>query len=193
MTKKGFILVELLAAAVIFGLASAGIYSAFEQGLKAEKRIRQSFADYDPARIFFLRLERDLRNTAKLRDYPFRGKNAEIAFPVFSRGKFFLIRYVLKKDELIRYEEEITQKLKKGPSGERALLRNLKSFEFKFPFEDADLNRSLEPFWLDEPYMGIPRGVKVEISLNQPGLLGGLSFIKTVSIPQGKFGHAQNK
>ena len=194
--SNGFILVEFLVATVLFSLAGSGLYAGFSQGIRAEKRIQAGFKVYDPFRILFLRLDQDLRNTVSLKDYPFEGNEKEISFPVLlekesSNGKgetrLVWVRYMEKDGVPIRTEVELTPNLKKEKPSEKILMRNLKSLAFGFPYEDEKENRLFESFWLKEPYYGIPRGVKVNVST------GDLSLTKIISIPQGRVTHVQAK
>lgn len=181
--KNGFILIEFLTAAFLFSLTASGIYASLTQAVRAERRIQDSVRSYDPFRLLFLHLDQDLRNTVELRDYPFQGKEDEIRFPIFRReGELLLIRYFLKNHSLIRSEERIVRGLKKENPREKTLVRSLKFLRFQFPYRDQEENRFFEPFWMDEPYYGIPRAVELKAEKE------GVIFNKLVSLPQGKFG-----
>lgn len=195
-SPKGFILIEFLVATTLFSLAGSGLYTGFLQGIKAHQKIEESFQTYDPFRILFLRLEEDLRNTVTLKDYPFKGQSEEIEFPLLlteekAKGekekKLLIVRYFLKDQDLIRTEEELTHKLVKEKPKQRLLFKNIKSLEFRFPYEDQEEKRTFESFWLEEPYQGIPRGVRINLQTPKAALT------KTVSLPQGKIGHLEGK
>ena len=192
MKRKGFVLIELLIAAMLLSLVSTGLLAGFIQGLKAQKRIQEGYRDSDPLHLFFLQADKDLRNGVPLNEYPFTAKNGDISFPALEtqakEKKLLLIRYFVEGDMLKRSEEELTAKLTKEKPKEKVLLKNLKSFNFKFPYLDPKENVSYEPFWLTEPYFGIPRAVKMEVLLHGSGA-SPLSYTKLVSIPQGAFGH----
>lgn len=186
---RGFILVEFLVAIILFSLAGAGIYNGLMQGIRAEKWIRQSFKTYDPIRIVFLRLDEDLRNTVRLKDYPFVGKKEEIRFParLENVNQVVLIRYFLRNGALVRTESELKPELKKGNEKEKVLIANVKSLVFQYPYIDTEEKRLFENFWLDDPYQGIPRGVQMNIKFE------GVDLSKMVSIPQGKLGHIEHE
>jgi len=194
VNQRGFILLEFLVATLLFSLAGSGLYTGFIQGIKAHQKIQGSFQTYDPFRILFLRTEEDLRNAVTLKDHPFKGKKDEIEFPALlgeeDKGKreekLALIRYFTKDNRLIRAEQELTPSLVKPKPKERVLLKNLKSLEFQFPYQDEEEKRTFESFWLGEPYYGIPRGVRVSVATEKA------SLIKTVSIPQGKIGRIKS-
>ena len=181
--NRGFIIIEFLVASVLFSLAGSGLYLTFVQGVRAKTRIEESFRTYDPFRVTFLILEKDLRNSVVLKDYPFRGKEEEIQFPARFKNDLFLIRYSRKGHSLIRSEETLGPKLAKAKPEERVLIQNLRAFKFYFPHHNEEENSFFESVWLEEPYYGIPRAVKIEIGTEEIGLE------KMVSIPQGKWGY----
>ncbi len=181
-------------ATVLFSLAGSGLYTGFMQGIKANQRIKESFKTYDPFRILFFHLDQDLRNSVFLRDYPFQGKKEEIGFPVFFDKKVLLVHYFLKNHSLMRVEKELTPSpFSLSPRGGegggegkgKILLANLQALEFQFPYKDEEKNLTFETFWLDEPYYGIPRSVRLNIQR------GELALQKLVSIPQGRTGYLQ--
>lgn len=180
--ERGFILLEFLVAVLLFVVTASMLWLGITQGLKAGKRVEASFRTYDPLRMVFLRMEHDLRNTVTLEDYPFQGGKDEIMFPTHSK-ELLLIRYFVKDSSLIRSEQAITTHLKDEKTRERVLIKDLKGIEFKFPYEDKNESRGFEPFWVKEPYRGIPRSVQLKLSTPQ------LTLEKVISIPQGKFGY----
>lgn len=195
--EQGWVLLELLTATILFSLAGTGLTTGFLQGIKAHQRIGESFKTYDPLRLFFFELDRDLRNSVSLKEFPFQGKKEAIEFPTLRieetkedkrERKLLLVRYFLKEDSLLRTQTELTQKLEKEKPKEKILMKNLRSFSFEFPYEDPEENLLSEPFWPEEPYFGIPRGVKVSFTLKK-----GLSFEKRVSLPQGRVGRIREK
>ena len=181
--NSGFLLVELLVATLLFSLAGSGIYTGFLEGIRAEKKVKESFKTYDPLRLLFLRLDEDLRNTAELTDYPFEGKAEEIRFPaLLDRQSLFLVRYFVKDRTLIRSEEELNPKLSRERRKEKVLLKDFESLRFEFPYLEEE-SLVFESFWLSRPYYGIPRSVKVILKR------GGETLEKFVSLPAGRMGH----
>ena len=184
---KGFVLVELLVATLLFSIAGSGIYAGFLQAAKAESRIQSSFRDYDPARVLFMRLQKDLRNTLVLKDFPFQGKQNEIQFPVaFSEEGFkqlYLIRYFVKNRSLIRSIQKLDKDFRREKAFQKTYLKNFDFLRFQFPYLDEEERLNFKSFWTDEPYFGIPRAVELEFKTKS-----NQEFLKRVSIPQGKVG-----
>lgn len=190
--QKGFVLIELLVAMILFALAGSMLSFSFIQGLKTNQRIHEGFKSHDPLRLTFIQLERDLRNSVSLVDHPFTGKKGELKFPSLlpeesKEGKkvtqLYLVHYFLKESRLIRSQAKLSSKLTNEEVKEKILIKELKSLEFEYPYQDEESNEVSESFWLDEPYFGIPRSVKLKILSRE------VNLEKIVSIPQGKMGH----
>ncbi len=191
MNQKGFFLVEMLAAILLIGLASAGLAAGFIQMLKSRDRIEKSFKNYDEFRILSLRLEKDVRNATGLTGYSFRAEEDEIAFPVLERDgahfRILWVEYFLKNHALIRRSRELTSQLIKPDARERVLARNVHRLEFKFPYLGKEDEIAYESFWPEKPQGDIPRAVAMELVLGEKKF----SFFKVISVPQGKWGHLE--
>lgn len=185
--QKGFLLLEMLVAALLFSLFSAQISSGFIQTLKAYARLCQDFEQNDPLRIFFLRIEKDLRNSVSLKEYPFQGSAAEIKFPVRLEEKLFRVRYFQKDHSLIRSLQALRPGLNQSPPREAAVLKKVESVRFQFSYRDEKEKLIFEPFWIEEPYRGIPRAVKIQIQISKKTGEEG-PFLKCISILQGHYG-----
>lgn len=189
--KSGFTLVELLITLVISTLMITALCMVFISGLKAGGRAKANFSKYQSLRIFFLTLEGDLRNALAYEPLPFKGTEDQMEFPSFtlSHGKsggekkLIEIGYLLKKGKLIRSEESIKKELKDKEPAAKPVLSGIKAIHFEYPYKQEVGETIFLPFWLEEPYQGIPKAVKVRIEL-----LSGVQYSKVVSIPQGRLG-----
>ncbi|MBI3317262.1 MAG: hypothetical protein HYZ85_04590 [Candidatus Omnitrophica bacterium] len=179
----GFLLIDSLIALTLFGIAGAGVTTSFYQAVKAEARIRESFREYDPIRLTFMRMDQDLRNMVRLREHPFKGKHSGIEFPIRKGDTLFTVEYKMEGNKLYRKERKITQGLKQEKAKEQILFKEGPAAEFFFPYENDDGMREFENDWLDDPYQGLPRAVQIKIG----------EFEKVVSIPQGRIGHGDEK
>lgn len=189
--SRGYMLVEMITALTLFSLAGSSLYNGYREGVYCYQRIDLSRKSYSAPKLFFIRLEEDLRNMAVLRDFPFEGNSREISFPAFlaedankDKNGFRLvqIRYFVEGQELIREEKEITTSLIKPKPRKKILLKDAESVTFRFPYEDEDAERMFKEFWVEDPYAGLPRAVQAAIKTS------ALETVKTVSIPQGVFG-----
>lgn len=193
MNSKGYLLIEVLIVSVLLALAGTGLYTGLSQGIRAERMIRQADAAYDPLRSFWRRIEKDLRNSVILRGEKYTGKETDISFPVLVseirdvEKSFTLQRlhYFLKNGTLVRNEQKLSNKLLSEPTLERAVLKKIKSLKFKYAYLDEEERLRFESFWMEKPYFGIPKAVRIDVQLEQSPQV----FSKLISIPQGKWGH----
>ncbi len=189
--SRGYMLVEMITALTLFSLAGSSLYNGYREGVYCYQRIDLSRKSYSAPKLFFIRLEEDLRSMAVLRDFPFVGSSRDISFPAFlsentdkdkSGFRLVLIRYFVEGQELIREEKEITNNLIKPKPRKKILLKDAQSVTFRFPYEDEDGQRVFKEFWVEDPYAGLPRAVQAEIKTS------ALETVKTVSVPHGVFG-----
>jgi len=163
----------------------------FISGLKAGEKTKANFSKYQSLRVFFLSLERDLRNALAYEPLPFKGTEDQIEFPslTLSHGKnggekkLLEIGYRFKEGKLIRSEESMKEDFKNKEPAAKPVLSGIKAIHFEYPYKQEVGDTIYLPFWLEEPYQGIPKAVKVRIELSS-----GVLFSKVVSIPQGRLG-----
>ncbi|OGW69580.1 MAG: hypothetical protein A2036_04315 [Omnitrophica bacterium GWA2_50_21] len=190
-TKSGFSLIELLIALFISTLMIMALSIVLISGLRAGERAKANFSKYQTLRVLILTMEKELRNTLVYPSLPFRGKEDWFEFPSYtlSHGisggekKLLKIKYFLKGDKLIRAEENMKENFRKKDSEERAVLSGIKSIHFEYPYAGHTKDSRFLPFWLDEPYQGIPKAVEIRVEL-----VSGASLTKMISIPQGRIG-----
>lgn len=191
MNKRGYLLIELLAALTLFSVAGSTLYTGVVEGIRSYERIRASQSLFNKPKIFFIQLEEDLHRIPALREEPFEGKAHEISFPVFltavnDQGKeerrLVRVKYSVEGRKLIREVRSIPEKLNDDEKMSKVLLSDVENVRFKFPYLQPDGLQTFEDFWLDEPYEGLPRAVQVHLETE------GLKAAKTVSILQGNFG-----
>ncbi len=190
----GYILIELLVAVMLFSVAATGLYTSSYQGLRTDKKIRESFQRYDPLRTAFMQLDHDLRRSIALPGLPFKGSRDAIEFPAAVEEKnnrqdeetrMYLIRYFKKGDALFRSQQAIGDPDTKPE--ERAVLAPLTGVEFFFAYQSSEEKAEFRNFWLEEPYEGLPRYVKIHVEREVFGEKTSLD--KWVSIPHGQWGH----
>lgn len=180
--KSGFTLAEVLTGLCISALMMATLSAVLMSGLKASERTRTNFSKYQALRLFFLTFEKDLRNALAYEPFPFKGKGDEIQFPsrTLSLQK---ITYRLEAGRIIRFESGLKESLKEAAPAAKAFLPGLKALNFEFPYRREDGETLFLPFWMEDPYPGIPKAVKVTIELSS-----GVRFSRVVSVPQGRLG-----
>ncbi len=195
-SSRGYMLLELLTAMVLFCAAGLVLYTGFVQGIRCYHRIELSQRNFNAPKMFFLRLEEDARNMVVLRDHPFEGKSDEIRFPALLPGaakngetnfRLAEVHYYLKGQTLVREEEELSARLMKAKAKEKVVLPDGAQIKFRFPYEGEEGKREFQSFWLDDPYRGLPRAIQVEVKKED------FQWVKTVSVPPGFFGVANTR
>lgn len=186
MNRKGFILIEMVAASLLFSIAGTGLYGAFANAMKINRTIRETSAVYSPLKILWMRAGRDLRNTAVLRDYPFLGKQQEMKFAILSEpDQLVAVRYFVKRGKLIRAETKLPEKFVKERGRETLLMEDIEKIKFEYAYLDEEENLFFKPVWMEEPYFGIPKAVRIEVKRRG----SGKEFMRLFSLPQGQWGH----
>ena len=195
MSRKGYVLIEVLVASVLLSLAVTGLYTGMMEGSRAQRVIQETNQIYDPLRNFWRRLEKDLKNSVYLRDEAYIGKRDEMIFSVIQMknendNKHFELRkiqYFVEDGVLKRSDSEISNRLVKEKTKEKIALKGFDQIKFQYAYLDEEEKLLFDPFWLEEPYFGIPKAVKIELTIR------GFSFSKLISIPQGRWGHIQSR
>ena len=186
MNGRGFILIELLVASALMSIAGTGLYTGLSQAVKMGRMIKSTSALYDPFKILWLRASRDLRNTVSLRDYKFMGKQDEMTFAILNESnQISLIHYFTKEGNLLRSEEKLPERFVKEPLRPSIYLKGIERIKFEYAYLDEEERLVLKPIWMEEPYFGIPKAVRMEVKLkNSPNV-----FSRLIPIPQGRWGH----
>ena len=186
MNRRAFVLIELLVATSLMTIAGVGLYSGLSQAVKMDRTIKKASALYDPFKILWLRADKDLRNILVLRDYKFMGKQDEMMFPILDGSDQILhVRYFLKEGDLLRSEEALPERFVKQPLKQNVLLKGIERIKFEYAYLDEEERLILKPIWMEEPYFGIPKAIRVEVKLKNSEKI----FSRLVSIPQGRWGH----
>jgi hypothetical protein len=125
---------------------------------------------------------------------PFEGKETELEFPSLTlshkgEGEKALLRvhYLLQDKTLLREEEPLKESLKNEPQRKRLLEHKVRKLLLEYAFTDEEgKGITFLPFWLEEPYQGIPKAIRVTLELDQEG--SPVSLTKLIDLPQGNLG-----
>ena len=123
-----------------------------------------------------------------LRGYPFQGKQDEMVFATRTTG-LFQVRYFLKRGNLTYTEKTLPETGSRSSPEEKILVKEVESIRFEYAYLDEEERLVFKPVWLEEPYFGIPRAVKIEVKLKE----GGGNFSRLIAIPQGSWGRVTDK
>jgi len=192
MTRKqtGFTIAEALVALSISSLAMAALGLAFVSSLKAGRAAGHHFEKYRDLRPFFTVLQRELRSMVPYERFPFRGNDKELEFPgrevTGQRRILRKIRYGIRDHHPFREESPLKEPFKNQATVEKVFLLKAKSLRFEYPYRDASGRVRYLPFWLEEPYQGLPAAVRVTVEAGDGE--GAFRFVKLIDIPQGNMG-----
>ena len=179
MTRKGFTLVELLVVTVILSIALVVLYSGFRSGLAAYTRTEENLADRRDGEIFLLQFEQELKSAvpyAQAKEQgnnEFVGKKDSILFPARLRHytakgveeNIYVVRYDFKSDSLIRTERKLKSKsLKEKEELKETLFEKLKTCRFEYLYLDSSEKFEWTNEWLNNPYVGLPRAVRLTLA-----------------------------
>jgi len=186
MTRRGFVLMEVLVATTLLSLAGSGLYSGLTQAVKIQRMIRETDSLHDPFKILWMRAGKDLRNMISIRNYRFIGKQDEMAFPISSGySQLSIVRYFTEDGKLLRSEKKLPEALVKAPPAENIFLENVETVRFEYAYLDAEDRLLFKPIWMEEPYFGLPKAVRITAKPKNSQKV----FSRLFSIPQGRWGH----
>ena len=173
--KNAFTLVEVLIATVILSISLVVLYSSFQVGLAGFRRTESNLTEEWEGRVFVKTLARELRNSLPYSKYPFHGETSFISFPAaFSRytpkgivNGFYLVEYKVKEGSLLRIEKRLKREsLLDKTKTEETLFERLKTCRFEFLSLGDNKKLVWRKDWFNQPYVGLPRGVRITISGN---------------------------
>lgn len=190
MRSKGSTLVELLVVISIFSYIGIGVGKGLIRSAEIRAAIEKQQVSNRPLHLLRLQLRKDLRNMLDLKDYPFSGNEAEMTFPsvVSVHGKegeenisIKEVRYYVEDRHLIREETGLVS----GGTQRRNLLKRGEDISFSFPYRADEEEIIFQKYWLEDPYLGLPRAVRIHFEGGR-GDTQDEGFV--VSVPQGVMG-----
>ncbi len=187
--QTGYLLIELLIATALFGLASTALFTGVMQAVKAQEVLRQAQQAYFKQTGLWSRMESDFHNLVTLDEPIFRGRKDEISFPVLRQNAgqapfAALVEYVNEDGTLVRNETNLRPVLGREKVLKRKVLKGVGSVQFFYPYRDEKDRLVLLPFWIDKPYDGPPRAVQIKVVMHKPEQV----FEKWIEIPLGREG-----
>ena len=193
--RKGFTLVEMLVAFIIFSIISITVYSVFRSGLKTWTASSEWLEENQKARNFFSFVSRDLKNMVNYsKDMPFEGKEGEMTFMTIADsraavgdeppGRLVKVSYGYDPDKKVALRRVAGQA--EGFDGKLA-----KETELADEIEKFKLEYAYKPVYEAEKYRwksdwkskkNLPRGVRIQLNDLQT----------TVFIPSGVLGNEED-
>lgn len=199
--KKSFTLIEVLITSAITGIIILSVFSAFNTGFLAYKRVDSAFDIYQQARIIFSKLETDLRNSfAYSKDAScFKGSAQSMDFfnisDIYGQDKqhseLCYIKYQFDGSILRRSVYAGIAALGDYADDEEQKFSNTVSsidLEYACINEDDEKSITWQDSWpqTEEQIRQLPRAVKIKLSLmNKDGKQQRLlKFTKTIALAQ---------
>jgi prepilin-type N-terminal cleavage/methylation domain-containing protein len=171
---RGFSLIELLIASLIFTVVLTVVYSAFNTGMFGYKSIEKRLSVYQKARRVLDRASLDLRNAFGYSDtqIKFIGSGDRISFFSIVKGResarnYARVSYFMQEDNLMRLCL-LNQQSLKGDHGlnPQRLASGIEEFVFSFAsISTLDASLAWKDSW-DDPKK-FPAAVKVKISFKE--------------------------
>jgi type II secretory pathway component PulJ len=202
VNKKSFTLIEILIAVTIITLIILSLYSAFNTGILAYKKIDSAFDSYQEARIILNRLEADLKNSfaySKESSF-FKGGSQTLDFfnvsQIYDKDKEYSdlcrIKYYLEGSNLKRAIYSGLSALTEDESVESqdfsTMVKNI-DFEYAYVSTDGKPGIVWQNVWpqKDEQGKGLPLAVRIKLVLIGKGAKqqSSLEFTKTIALAQG--------
>lgn len=208
--KKGFTLIELLIAVTIITLIILSVYSAFNTGILAYKKIDSAFNSYQEARIILNRLETDLKNSfvySKESSF-FKGGSQDLDFfnvsQIYDKDKQYSdlcrIKYMLEGNTLKRTAYSGLAALTEDENVKAQDFSNsVKNINFEYAYISEGEKKDIlwQNAWpqKDEQAKQLPLAVKVKLMLIDTGKKEQklLEFTKTIALPQANITVSEEK
>ena len=189
--KGGFTLIEVLTATVVLTIALTVLYSSFQIGLTAYRRTEVNLTDEREGEVFLFQLTRELRASVPYLKSPFQGGKNFLSFPTSlehytPKGitkELWLVEYQLKDGRLIRTERKLKkEKLRQEAPAKETVFERLSTCRFEFLYLASSRQLEWRAEWPNDPYIGLPRGVRLTLS---GGVFGRNERVYPILIPHG--------
>lgn len=186
--KKGFTLVELLIALVVFSVSALMLPGAYRQTVKVFKEVKHAVTNAKEHKRLFEYMQKDLQNMVPFKDYPFEGREDSMRFVSLadkqkSDGSVrqpYLISYSIESGQIIRESLELTTSLRKVIHT-RILAKDIESFTIYYPYRDIDAPDYFETEWQDKTARKLPRVLKAKLKFTTSNQI----YERWVGIEQG--------
>jgi len=184
--KAGFTLIEMLIVTAMLSVISLAVYATFNNGIKIWQKINQEMPAED-MNIFFEKFTADLRNSLKIGNVAFSGKEDEFEFATLVNSQRLgeatvgkvKYNYDYNNEKILREQMDYSAIYESGSGISRPSLGNVKSLKFSYYIYDSVKQEYL---WQDEwKETSLPLAIRIELELKNNDRTD--KFTKTVSIP----------
>ncbi len=180
--NKGFTLIEVMVAVVIFTIITVTVYGVFYMGIRTWQRSQQE-ESLQKIRSGFLKMEKELKKGLFFPEAPFKGTLSYMEFPLFipddEKENIRLISYSIENDD----ESGLKRIIRRDGEVLRGMMPLMKEARFEYAYKSNDPSEDLEwqGAWDGDALKGLPPAVRVSLKRDDDG-----EFYSKVIFLQGK-------
>ena len=166
--KKGFTLLELLIAILIFAVIVSAVYSTLYSGIKVWNEGDAQTRFPESSQMALNRMTKDIRNATKFSEIKFEGEKHSISMPVI-KGSICKVSYYLDNDNIIRDIQTYPESLR-GQTKKRELVSGIQELVFSYCNSEKEWKDSWEE-------ANLPYAVKLSIKSKEDNVLEAITEI----------------
>ena len=165
---KGFTLLELLIAILIFAVIVSAVYSTLYSGIKVWNKGDAHTRFPESSQMALNRITKDIRNVVRFSGIKFEGEKHSISMPVIKNG-ICKVRYYLDNDNIMRDVQTYPESLI-GQTNKRELVPGIQELIFFYCNSDKEWKDSWEKD-------SLPYAVKLSIKSKEANILEAITEI----------------
>ena len=189
---RGFTLMELMMAIILFSILAVAIYSSLAVGIKAQRRGSFIGEEYGDMSLTMDKLSKDLRTAVKINDEKLKSEDSRMYFYSIQQlsgrpPQIYKITYSWQRDEdkytLKRLQQSYIESISGGGKAGDELLNNIEEIDFDFGYLKKDISGEEVMVWKEEWIAeDMPELVRVDIEMNEQ------EFSRIIFCPAGRMG-----
>ncbi|MCK5595595.1 prepilin-type N-terminal cleavage/methylation domain-containing protein [bacterium] len=166
--KKGFTLLELLVAIMIFAVVVSAVYSTLYSGIKVWNKGDAHTRFPESSQMALNGIIKDIRNVVRFSGIKFEGEKNSISMPVIKSG-ICKVGYYLDNDKVMRdirtYPESLSEQ-----TNERELVSGIQELVFSY----CDGEKEWKDSWGEDNF---PYAVKLSIKSKEGNILEAITEV----------------
>ena len=166
--KRGFTLLELLIAIMIFAVIVSAVYSTMYSGIKVWNKGDATIRFPESSQMALNRITKDIRNAAMFSGIKFEGEKNSISMPVIIT-QICKISYYLDSGNIMKDIQTYPESLI-GQTNERELISGIQELVFSY----CDAEKEWKDSWEED---NLPYAVKLSIKSKEDNVLETITEI----------------
>lgn len=172
-SQNGFTLVEVLIVTSILSVTMVVLYSSFQIGMAAYKQTEKNLNENREGEIFLMQFSEELAQSFPYLKNSFQGKANSVSFPAKlarygpkgALKELYLVTYRAEGGTLVRSEEKLRKdKLREETAVTETIFERLTDLRFEYLVLDGDEKLKWREEWLNQPYVGLPRALRLTVA-----------------------------